>query len=60
MKKTVPYLTTFLVVYLIVAFVKWQFNPSIWSEGSRALYVFLSSMCCLLVGLVKTGLKDIQ
>lgn len=56
----IPYLTTFVVVYLIVAFVKWQFNPGIWNEGSRAFCVFISTMCCLLVGLVIQGLKDFE
>ncbi len=55
-----PYLTTFVVVYLIVAFVKWQFNPGTWSEGNRAFYAFVSTMCCLLVGIVIRGLKEIK
>jgi hypothetical protein len=60
MKKMVPYLTTVLVVYFIVGFVKWQFNPALWNEGNRAFCIFVATMTCLLLGLVKTGLKDMQ
>ena len=60
MKKMVPYLITFVVVYLIVAFVKWQFNPGTWSEGNRAFYTFVYTMCYLLVGIVIRALKEFE
>jgi hypothetical protein len=60
MKKMVPYLTTILVVYFTVGFVKWQFNPALWNEGNRAFFIFVTAMTCLLVGIVKQGLKELE
>lgn len=43
MKKYIPYIVILLLTYLVVGFVKMQFNPAYWKISERVilLYIFL-------------------
>ena len=41
MKKLTPYLAVTAILYLLYSFVPWQFNPSMWTRDTRALFVFI-------------------
>ena len=39
----------FAVVYLQMAFIQWELDPSVWSEFARVVTVFLGSTAAMLV-----------
>lgn len=41
MKKLTPYITVTAILYFIFSFVQWQFNPSMWTQDTRAMLVFM-------------------
>jgi hypothetical protein len=53
MKKTIPYITVTLLLYFTFSFVKWQFNPSVWTQDTRAFLVFMWVGCIVLIPLIQ-------
>ena len=51
MKKLTPYITATAILYFIFSFVQWQFNPSIWTQDTRAMLVLIwvGRMCIVLM-----------
>lgn len=41
MKKLIKYLVVTVILYLLHSFVPWQFNPSMWSQDVRAMFVLI-------------------
>ena len=52
MKKLIPYLAVTAILYLLYSFVPWQFNPSMWSRDTRAMFVFIWVGCMALTPIV--------
>ena len=48
MKKYIPYIVILLLTYLMVAFVKMQFNPAYWKSGERAGLLY-TSLCAMII-----------
>lgn len=42
MKKYIPYIAIPLIIYLVIGFVKMQFNPMYIAEAERGLIIFYS------------------
>lgn len=59
MKKLTPYITVTLLIYFIFSFVKWQFNPSMWTQDTRAMLVFMWIGCSVLIPMIQKMMKEI-
>ena len=42
MKKCIPYIVIPLLIYLVVGFIKMQFNPAYWEQTSRGALIGLT------------------
>ena len=42
MKKYIPYIAIPLLIYLVVGFIKMQFNPAYWEQTSRGVLIVLT------------------
>ena len=59
MKKLTPYITLTLIIYFIFSFIKWQFNPSMWTQDTRAMLVLIWVGCMCIVPLFQKMMKEI-
>lgn len=58
MKKYIPYIVILLLTYLVVAFVKMQFNPAYWKSGERVAMI-LTAVCAIVIySIAKFTLND--
>ena len=58
MKKLIPYLAVTAILYLLYSFIPWQFNPSMWSKQTRALFVLIWVSGMAMVIAVIESTKD--
>ena len=60
MKKYIPYIVILLITYLVVGFVKMQFNPIYWKAGERVAMI-LTLLCSMMIyRLAKFMLNDMK
>jgi hypothetical protein len=41
MIKALPYLLASLLIYLSFSFIMWELNPQMWTESTRAAFIFV-------------------
>jgi hypothetical protein len=60
MKKYIPYIVILLISYLMVAFVKMQFNPQYWKVGERGSMLLAAFGVMVIYPIVKWIIKDLK
>ena len=53
MKKYIPYIVILLSTYLVVGFIKMQFNPAYWGQTSRGVLIGLTGGLMLIYRISK-------
>jgi uncharacterized alpha/beta hydrolase family protein len=41
MEKYIPYIVILLIVYLVLGFIKMQFNPQYWEQQTRGSFIIV-------------------
>ena len=59
MEKLTPYITVTVILYFIFSFVQRQFNPSMWTQDTRVMLVFMWVGLMCIVPLVQKMMKEI-
>ena len=60
MKTYIPYIVILLISYLMVAFVKMQFNPQYWKVGERGSMLLAAFGAMVIYPIVKWIIKDLK
>ena len=60
MKKYIPYIVILLLTYLVIAFVKMQFNPVYWKSGERVAMILILLCSMMIYRLAKFMLNDLK
>jgi hypothetical protein len=59
MKKYITILTTgTILMYLMIAFTKWEFNPGMWGEDTRVIFDLMFISWLVIAGMVSSILND--
>ena len=53
MKKYIPYIVILLLTYLVVGFIKMQFNPVYWKSSQRATMLMIAVCLMLIYRIIK-------
>jgi hypothetical protein len=48
MKKYIPYIVILLIVYLVLGFIKMQFNPQYWEQQTRGSFIIVTGGLMLI------------
>lgn len=51
--KTSPYIIVTVLMYLLIAFIPWDFNPANWSQDNRYLFSVLTMAALSVVYVIK-------
>lgn len=60
MKKYIPYIAIPLIIYLIMGFIKMQFNPAYWGQDARIQVVGFTFCVMLVYPIAKYMINDIK
>ena len=60
MKKYIPYIVILLLTYLLIAFVKMQFNPAYWKTDERLGLLYASLCAMTMYPIVRFMIKDLK
>ena len=58
MKKYIPYIVILLLIYLVVGFVKMQFNPIYWKAGERSSMLTVAFAAMTVYPIAKYMIND--
>ena len=60
MKKYIPYMVILLLTYLVVGFIKMQFNPAYWGQDARIKMIGTAACIMLIYPIAKFMIKDLK
>lgn len=60
MKKYIPYIIILLITYLVMSFVKMQFNPAYWEKDARTAMIFTAGIIMIIYPIAKYMFNDFK
>jgi len=60
MKKYIPYIVILLLTYLVVGFIRMQFNPQYWTKDIRVGMVATAACIMIIYPIAKYMINDIK